>query len=406
MKIDKNKLKKIFITFSLFVLVCGSYGIGVVVGQGAKISFEKGIIPVIINKRPETPREVDFKLFWDVWDIVEEKYTGDINYQKMLFGAISGMVEALGDPYTMFLDPEETAQFNQEMEGSFSGIGAEVEAKDDRIIIVSPLEGTPAFKAGLKPQDIILKIDGQDTQNMSLDEAVSLIRGEKGTKVTLTIQREGLSQPKDFEITRDVIEIKSVTWSVKENDIAYIEINRFNEDTTTEFDKIAKEIADLDPLGIILDLRNNPGGYLDVAVDIASEFIEDGVIAIEESKDGKREELNATVKAHFPDIPLVVLINQGSASGSEIVAGAIVDRGRGILIGEESFGKGSVQEIENFMYDTSLRITVAHWLTPSGKSISEEGLEPNIEIQMTDEDYEVDRDPQLDKAIEYLKGRR
>ncbi len=406
MKIERNKFKKIFIVFSLSVMICGSYVIGVLVDQGAQISFEKGIIPIIKNKTPNSPKEVDFELFWNVWEAVEDKYAGDADYQKMLYGAISGMVEAVGDPYTLFMDPEETKKFNQEMEGSFEGIGAEVEAKDGRIIIVAPLEGTPAYEIGLKPQDIIMKIDGEDTQNMTINEAVSLIRGEKGTKVTLTIQREGLSESKDFEIIRNTIEIKSVSWSIKENNILNIEVNRFNEDTNSEFKKMTEEVDDLNPVGIVLDLRNNPGGYLDVAIDIASEFIEDGLIVIEEDRNGEREKWNATIKASFPDVPMVVLINQGSASGSEIVAGAIQDRGRGILIGEKSFGKGSVQQIETFKQETSLRITVAHWLTPSGKSISENGLDPNIEIKMTDEDFEAERDPQLDKAIEYLKERR
>jgi carboxyl-terminal processing protease len=406
MRFNKNKLKRIFIIFSLFVLICGSYGIGLVVGRGERISWEKGIIPKIIRRGSVTPKEVDFKLFWDVWDIVNEKYAGEIDHQKMLYGAISGMLEALGDPYTIFMDPEETKKFNQELEGTFFGIGAEVGIKNDKIIIISPLSGTPAEKAGLKPQDIILKINGKDTENMSLDEAVDLIRGEGGTKVTLTISRFGFTEPRDFEIVRETIEIKSVDWESKEDNIAYIEINRFNENTKDDFDNVIKEILPQNPKGIILDLRNNPGGYLDVAIKIASEFIDEGVIVIEQEKDGKEESFQAVGKAKLATVPLVVLINEGSASGSEIVAGAIQDRGKGILIGEKTFGKGSVQEIESLILDCSLRITVAHWLTPSGKSITEQGLEPNIKVQMTDEDYQLDHDPQLDKAIEYLRGRR
>jgi carboxyl-terminal processing protease len=266
----------------------------------------------------------NFDVFWQTWDKVTQQYDGPLDYQKLIYGAIDGMVKAVGDPYTAFYTPEESKQFDSELEGSISGIGAEVGAKDDRIEIVAPIENSPAQKAGLKPQDIILKIDDADTKGMDLGTAVSKIRGDEGSKVKLKIQRG--SNTFDVEITREKVEVKSVKWDVKEGNIGYIQITRFDTNTSSLIINAADDLKNKNVKGIILDVRNNPGGYLDAAVNVSSQFIKNGLVVSEKRTDNsKKEEYNASGRGKLTDIPLVVLVNGGSASASEIVAGAIQD---------------------------------------------------------------------------------
>jgi len=401
-----SKRKKIILILSFLFLSFSSFGLGFLYGRG-EINFylpsNKDIAPAIINKEP-LKKEIDFSLFWNVWDLIKEKYAGKIDYQKMFYGAISGMVNSLEDPYTAFLDPEQTKKFEDDMKGTFEGIGAEIGIKNNQLMIIAPLDDTPAQKAGLLAGDKILKINNEETQGMSLNEAVSKIRGPKGTEVKLLIMRDKFNQPKEFKITRAVIEVKDVVWSLKENDIAYIKIRNFGENSANNFKDLANEILSKNPKGIILDLRDNPGGYLDSSVEIASKFIPSGVILYEKFKDGHKKSYNSSGDSILANYKLVVLINQGSASASEIVAGAIRDHHRGTLVGEKTFGKGSVQNYEHLKDGSSVRITVAYWLTPSGESINEQGIKPDIEVKMTDEDYNQNRDPQLKKAIEIIKG--
>jgi carboxyl-terminal processing protease len=397
-----SRLKKIIIGISIVVLILGAYGFGWSVGRG-EINFTGGsVIQKVINK--ESPKkEVDFRLFWNAWDLIEQKYVGQIDYQKMLYGSISGMVNSLGDPYTVFMNPDEAAKFSDELKGVFEGIGAEIGMKNNQLVIIAPLENSPAKKSGLLSGDKILKINDQDTTGMNLSEAVSKIRGPKDTQVKLLINREGFSEPREFTITREVIEVKDITWEMKDNNIAYIKIRSFGENSSSEFKDIASQVLAKNPSGIVLDLRNNPGGYLDSSVDIASKFIRDGVIVYEEIKDRKRKEYKATGDATLADPKLIVLINKGSASASEILAGAIKDYNRGQLIGEKTFGKGSVQELDQLVGGSAIRITIAHWLTPKGKSINDQGIEPDIEVKITDQDYNANLDPQIEKALELLK---
>ncbi|MBU0598303.1 S41 family peptidase, partial [Patescibacteria group bacterium] len=317
-------------------------------------------------------------------------------------GALKGMIRSLGDPYSIFLDPEETENFTQELSGSFEGIGAEIGIKNDQLTVIAALPNTPAYNAGLKAGDKILKINDFDTIDMSLDMAVSLIRGPQETVVVLTILSSNNDEINEISITRNIIDVESVTWEILDDNIAYIELIHFNSDTYSDFKKIANEIILKNPNGIVLDLRSNPGGYLDNAIDVAGEFLEDKVIVIEDFGDS-REEYKSGNNAKLKDIPMVVLVDAGSASASEIVAGAMQDYDRATIVGEMTFGKGSVQDFEEYIDGSSLKITVAKWLTPNGISIEDEGIIPDVEIINTEEDFNNNQDPQLDKALEILK---
>jgi carboxyl-terminal processing protease len=388
--------KAVPITIIFTGLIFFSFTLGVVVGENR------------VHCKICKPEELDFSLFWEAYQKLQEKFVAKekIDYQKVLYGAISGMVKSLDDPYTVFLDPEENKRFNEDVSGLFEGIGAEIGIRKGQLQIISPLEGTPAEKAGLRAGDKIIKINDTFTTDLTVDEAVNLIRGPKGTEVTLTIFREELEAPKEIKIQRAVIEIPSLKWELKEGNIAYIKLYQFSEKADTDFRDKAMEILASPAQKIILDLRNNPGGYLEVANNIAGWFLKRNSIVTIEDFGGKfeRKEYKAQGNEKFADYPIVILINQGSASGSEILAGALRDNRSIKLIGEKSFGKGSVQELENLPGGASLKITVAKWLTPKGESISEKGLDPDIQVEMTEKDYENGRDPQLDKAIEIIKG--
>lgn len=352
--------------------------------------------------------EVDFNIFWDAWRQLEDKYVGhkEIDRQKMVYGAVTGMVKALGDPYTSFFTPEESKMLEDDISGSFSGIGAEIGFKKGALTIIAPLKGSPAEKAGLFSGDKILKIDDVFTQDLSLEEAVRKIRGEKGTIVSLTIFREGFSEAKEFKIKRDTIKIPIVEWEKKNGDIAYIKIYNFIGDIDSEFRKTAREIIASNTKKIILDLRDNPGGFLDSAIEVASYFTQKGeLVAIEDFGSGaKKNEFRSEGYRYFDKTPMVVLINGGSASASEILAGALKDARSVALVGEKTFGKGSVQEVVNMTQGTALKVTVARWLTPSGRSIQDAGIEPDVTVEMTAEDKEQGKDPQLDKAMEIIKS--
>lgn len=359
----------------------------------------------ITNK--ENNKSVDFGIFWQTWDKIVSDFDGKVDYQTMINGAVNGMVNSLGDPYTVFMNAEQSKSFDAELEGSITGIGAEVGIKQNRVIIVAPIEGSPAARSGIKAQDIVLTIDGQDTTGMDLTAAVSKIRGDAGTKVKLQVQRGDAKI--DYEITREKVDTKSVKWEVKPGSIGYIEITRFDSNTTDLTRQAISELKSQNVKAVILDVRNNPGGYLDSAVSVSSEFLKSGIIVTEKptAREGKEKKYTASGKGKLTDknVPMVVLVNGGSASASEIVAGALQDNGRAILIGEKTFGKGSVQAIESLTGGASLRITIAHWFTPNGKNISKEGIAPNEEIKLSEEDYKAGKDPQLDRAIEYLKSK-
>ena len=391
----------------LLLTILISFSVGFATNDFVKsLDSKKNIIGLVnlnIGNENEIEKKADFGIFWDAWKIVENKYNLEpLDYQEMVHGAIEGMVYSLGDPYTVFLDPEESEIFDEDMKGSFSGIGAEIGFRDKLLTVIAPLKDSPAENAGILSGDKILKVDGEEIVGMSIDKAVSLIRGEKGTKVKLTIARDGLDELKEIEIIRDTIILKTVEWEIRENNIAHIEISQFKEETTFELDDKIDDILAIGPNGIIIDLRNNTGGYVKTVKEIAGRFLDRGeVVFIENYSDEKIMHRTIGSKRFF-DVPIVVLINEGSASASEILAGAFRDNMGVKLVGKKTFGKGSVQQVEYLKDGSSIKITVAEWLTPNEISINKNGIEPDYEVEMTIEDYENDRDPQLEKAIEIL----
>ena len=412
---NKNIFNRITNIFLIIILVIISF----LAGQNSQqeknainYSAKDGDYEVQIdNKYTTTPegetiKNVDFNLYWKVWDTVKTAYVDneEISEEEMFYGSLEGMVKAINDPYTSFLDPELSKRFNDDLSGSFEGIGAEIGIRDDTLTIIAPIDGMPAQEAGLKSGDKVLSIDGKSTAGISIDKAVDTIRGEKGTDVTLTIYREGLDETKDITITRGVITIESVKTEILEDNIMLISISNFSEDTEAMFSQAIEEANSNEVNGIILDLRNNPGGFLDSAIEISSEWVETGPVVLEKFDENDITKYQARGIARLKDYKTVVLLNQGSASASEIVAGALQDYDIATIVGEQSYGKGSVQTLKPFTDGSSLKVTVAKWLTPQGQSISEKGITPDVEVEYTIEDFENDRDPQLDKAIEIIKN--
>ncbi len=384
---------------SVILILVGVYYVGYGIGHN-NLVFEKNYQPKIVNVGNGQPKDVDFSLFWDAWDVVKANFINkNLDYKKMVNGAISGMLSSLDDPYTMFMNSEESKVFNEDLNGSFGGIGVEITVKDGLMIIIAPLDDSPAAKAGIKSKDVITKIDGEDVGNYSYAEAINKIRGEKGTNVVLTVLHEGNDEPEDITITRDTIKNDSVKWEVKD-DVMYIRISQFGDDTYDLMNKAAQEIQNKNLSKVIVDLRDNPGGYLTSSIDVASLFIPDGVIVQEQDRNGDVNKMSTTHIPRLKDVKLVVLINGGSASASEIFAGAMQDHKKGIIIGEKSFGKGSVQTLEKLEDGSQIKITIAKWLTPDGRAIDKQGISPDIEVKMSDDDKNTDNDIQLQKAIE------
>lgn len=349
-------------------------------------------------------QDVNFDLFWEIWDMAKDRYIEQPVFDTQLFyGALAGIVASLGDPYSVFLDPETTQKFTAELSGVFEGIGAEIGMRKEQLVIIAPLPGTPAEQALVKAGDRILAIDSKDTRGMPLDIAVSNIRGPKGSAVELMIMREGWDEPKKFSIVRDTINIESVRLENLENNIAHLKIVYFNEATPVLFEQAVQKIIGQNSKGIILDLRNNPGGFLEVAVSVASAWVPpEEVIVWQEFQGGRKEAFRAQGITRLGDIPTVVLVNNGSASASEIVAGALSDHGKAKLVGEKTFGKGSVQSFEQLRGGSSLKLTIAHWLTPKGRKIDKQGIEPDVEVELTKNNFDNGQDPQLSKARELL----
>lgn len=365
---------------------------------------------IFFNKELGKPSPLDFGLFWEVLKKIEERYVdkNKINYQEILYGAISGMTGSLGDDYTVFMKPEKAESFVKSVSGkdSFEGVGMELGIKDKVLTVIAPIEGTPAFRAGILAGDKILKIDEKTTEGMTTEEAVSLIRGTKGTQVTLTIVRQNIDKAKEFTLTRDTIEIPVIRWEMKEGGIAYIKIYQFTANLPSKFEEVVSQILKDNAKKIIIDVRNNPGGYLETSVDVASWFLpENAVVVREEFKDGETNEYKSEGYRYLQNFPVIILVNKGSASASEIFAGALRDNKGVKLVGEKTFGKGSVQTLETFKDDSSLKVTVAKWFTPSGISIADEGLKPDVEIALSEENINSGKDPQLEKAIEILNSK-
>ncbi len=354
------------------------------------------------------PKEVtaDFSVFWQAWDkIKKEHIEGDkAKDQDLVYGSISGLVGALKDPNTIFLPPSDFKKFEEDVRGSFGGIGAEIGIRNDQLVIIAPLKDSPAERVGLRAADKILKVGDTFTDGLNVNEAVKLIRGDIGTIVKLLILRNGWDKPQDFSIIREQIRVPTAELKMPDPSIAQLRLYYFNENAPRAFYNALVEASEKEVKGLILDLRNNPGGFLEIAVDLAGWFLErDTVVATERFRSGQEVVFRTRGNAALKDFPLVILVNQGSASASEILAGALRDH-RGVkLVGEKTFGKGSVQELQQLKDNSSLKITVAYWVLPKGQVIEKTGLTPDFEIKLTDKDIEKNKDPQLDKAIEILK---
>jgi carboxyl-terminal processing protease len=370
------------------------------VNQGT-ISLPVSLMPTPTPASPQSEEDA-IQLFWDVWDIVRQSYYGDIpDIQTIIHGAIRGSLQTLGDQYTSFIEPRIAAIINEDASGEFQGIGAYVRMRDDgKLEIAGIIPNTPAEAAGLKSGDRVLAVDGQSIVGYSIYEAIALIRGPAGTQVTLLIERPGQEKTFEVTITRARIEIPLVEAKMLEGNIAYIRLTDFSATATQQMTDALADLMSRNPKGLILDLRDNPGGWLDQALNVADLFLDRGVIATQRSKEGE-EVFRSRDGGPAESIPLVVLVNKGSASASEIVAGAIQDRGRGILIGEQTLGKGSVQRPYRLRDGSELRVTIAHWFTPNNRAINGRGLTPDIVVPWP-ENAKPGEDPQLDRAVEYL----
>lgn len=352
-------------------------------------------------------KEVDLGLLWGTWRLLQSHYIGadELNTNALVMGAVTGLVKAVGDPYTVFMTPTENTDFRDSLSGHLQGIGAELDDSDETIKIVRPLKGSPAERAGILPNDIVVKVNDEDITGQKLQEVISKIRGQKGTRVKLTIFRESADDLLEFTITRDDITVPSVSYEVKQTatgSVGYLEINQFGSETTSEVRGYVSAINPTELKGLVVDLRFNGGGYLDAAVDIVSMFQKEGKVVSVEGRGTDPQRHYVSGNTILPDIPLVILQNQGSASASEIMAGALQDYKRATVIGMKSFGKGTVQEVLDLPGGSSLRVTVAKWLTPDGHDIGKLGITPDIVVERVQADVDANRDPQLEAALEFL----
>lgn len=385
--------------------------IGFVAGQESTSKYSSTGGHITNTNQPLPPylgKDVDFSLFWNLWERIHTQYLEQpIVDTKLFYGALEGMVAGLGDPYSVFMDPDTAKKFDNELQGNFEGIGAEIGLKDNNLTIIAPLSGTPSEKAGLKPGDKILAIDKVDTTGMSVDYAVTLIRGPRGTKVNLFILSQGEQESRNVEITRARIEVPLVRGELKDlpgskGKVAYIQLVHFASDTDKIFRSTLADLMAKGPKGLILDLRNNPGGYLDQAIAISSHWIARGVVVKEQLIPPDFKEYMSIGGGELAGMPTVILVNQGSASASEIVTGALQDSKLATIVGEQTFGKGSVQNLEELPDGSAVKLTVAKWFTPQGRSIDKNGIKPDIEVKFSKADLEKNLDPQLDRALELL----
>lgn len=413
-----DKTLKLFLgTLTGIVLLAVVFSAGILVGHFVPASADLPILrdfmpvtapPVEPDQQTATPDELEtlFTPFWEAWNVVHELYVDQpLDDVALMRGAIRGMMDAVGDQQTFYMDPIVYESATGELSGEYEGIGAYVDTEGEYLTIISPIEGSPAQAAGLKPGDQIVAIDGVDMTGTSPEQARQKVLGPAGTQVTLTVARESESEPLEFVITRAKITIDSVTGKMLESGIAYIDVNSFGDKTTGQLQAVLDELLAQNPRGVIIDLRNNPGGYLHTSVEVASQFIDEGVILYEQYGDGNRDVYDALGNGRVTDLPIVVLVNEGSASASEILAGALQDYERAMLVGVQSYGKGSVQQWIPLSDDQgAARVTIARWLTPDERLIDGIGLTPDYIVELTDDDLANERDPQLDKAIEVLLG--
>jgi carboxyl-terminal processing protease len=404
-----NFLKKSSTTIIAIAVIGGSFGIGMYVGS-QKIATTGDTQPSILNGNVGKPEDVNFSLFWKAWDVLEEKHVpthneGTTTNEQKVYGAIKGLAAAYGDPYTTFFPPVENEAFQTEIAGNFEGVGMEVGIKDNIITVIAPLKGTPAANAGIKSGDRIVSINGTTTADMTVEEAVKLIRGKKGTVVTFSLFRDGDTAPHEVKVTRDVINIPTLETEKRSDGIFVIRLFSFTQNSSQLFQTALQEFVESNSSKLILDLRGNPGGYLDSAVEMASWFLPKDALVVKEDSGGRgddKEYKSYGQNIFNENLKMVILVDGGSASASEILAGALSEHGVAELVGSQTFGKGSVQELVPLTKDTSLKITIARWLTPKGVSISDQGLKPDFVVPFTQEDANKKIDPQLNKAVEIL----
>lgn len=409
------------VTMGAIALVIVGFAGGFMLGS---VGVAKNLLPAAVAQSlgvEGPPDGVDLSPVWKAWALMDEKFvpasvpttTATSSEPKVVgtpeerrvYGMIQGMAASLGDPYTFFLPPVEQKQFEEDLSGNFEGVGMEIAVRDEQLVVVTPLKGTPADRAGIKPNDVLLKIDGTETRGMDVTNAVNRIRGEKGTEVTLLISREGWTEPRDIKVTRDVINMPVLETERKEGGIFVISLHNFTANSPMLFRQALREFVDSGSDKLILDMRGNPGGYLEAAVDMASWFLPTGKVVVTEDYAGNASNIDHRSRGYniFNDnLKMVILVDKGSASASEILAGALAHYGKAEIVGTKTFGKGSVQELIPITEDTGLKITVARWLMPDGAQIPRDGIAPDVEVKITEEETKADKDPQLEKAIELL----
>lgn len=403
---NRKRILEIVATgLAVVVFTGGGFWFGFI--SGKKVSKNITITGAANMGLKSSSSAANFNIFWQAWQNINNLYlkNPNVSEQDKMHGAINGLVQSLKDPYSEFFNPADSKQFRENVTGDFGGIGAELGAStSSHIVVIAPLKGTPAEAAGLKAGDWIVKINSTSTDGMNVGQAVNLIRGTEGTKVTLTIFRSGWSMTKDFTMTRANIKVPTVDFEMK-GDIAHVSLHSFNQDADVLFYQALLKAANANAKGIALDLRDDPGGYLEVAVDLAGYFLKPGTLVVKEvGRTIPEQDLKSSGNGALADIPMVILINAGSASASEILAGALHDNRNIKLVGEKSFGKGTVQQLEDLADGSSIKITVAHWIMPSGRILDHDGIVPDYVVPLTDDDIKNKRDPQLDKAIAVLNA--
>jgi carboxyl-terminal processing protease len=411
------------IVLAALILTAGTFSAGFIAGHTLNAptwlpiaNYDQYLQPGLLHEPSSsqvntgTPQDLQelFKPFWQSWDLVKGYYVDQpVNQELMMRGAIRGMMESLGDQHTSYLDPEMFKIANTHLEGEqYEGIGAWVDITGAYLTIISPMPGSPSEKAGLRPNDKVVAIDGVDMTGLDGEAVRQKVLGPKGSIVTLTILREGVQEPFDVKVTRAAIVVPMVAGRMLDNNIAYIQLFTFGTETTPQLKDTLRNLIDQHPTGLILDLRNNGGGYLDTAIDVVSQFVEKGIVMQEVYGDGRVENYVSKGGGLATQIPMVVLVNKGSASASEIVAGALQDLGRGYLVGVTSYGKGSVQSYTQLVNNEgAVRVTIARWLTPKGRQINDVGLAPDFPVELTEQDIADGKDTQLEKAVDVLTNK-
>jgi len=400
--------KKFVALFVVLLLIGASFFAGLQVGF--RQTGVLGVIPIAANGGAAIPVGVDLSPLWKAWHSLEEKFvpattTDFVTEEEKIWGMIVGLADSYGDPYTVFLPPADSEIFEEDIRGSFGGVGMEIGIRNDVVTVIAPLKDTPAEKAGVQAGDKILLIDGESTDGLSIERAVQRIRGEIGTAVELTIARNGVDELLEISVVRDVIKIPTIATELRPDGVFVIELYNFSAVSTNEFRLALREFIVSGTNKLLLDLRGNPGGFLEASVDIASWFLPSGKVVVQESfGEGKDPVLHRSKGYDIfnENLKIAILINQGSASASEILAGALREHDIATLVGQKTFGKGSVQELVKITPETSLKITIAQWLTPKGVSISDGGLSPDIEVELKTEDIQKGKDPQRERAVEFL----